>query len=39
MFIAALLVELWLWPVRPDKAWYDGRAVAESAKTLAWKSP
>jgi hypothetical protein len=37
LFTAALLVELWLWRVRPDKAWYDGRAVAESAKTLAWK--
>lgn len=37
LFIAALLMETWLWRSRPDKAWYDGRAVAESAKTLAWK--
>lgn len=37
LFIAALLLETWLWRSRPDKAWYDGRAVAESAKTLAWK--
>lgn len=36
-FMLALLVEGSLWRNRPDKAWYDGRAVAESAKTLAWK--
>ncbi|MGL5825418.1 MAG: DUF4231 domain-containing protein [Nocardioides sp.] len=36
-FVAALLVEGVLWKGRPDKAWYDARAVAESAKTLAWK--
>lgn len=36
-FILTILVELNLWRTRPDKAWYDGRAVAESAKTLAWK--
>lgn len=33
----ALLVESFLWKNRPDKTWYDARAVAESAKTLAWK--
>lgn len=37
LFVAALLVELWLWRVRPDKAWYDGRAVAASVLTLSWK--
>jgi len=36
-FITAVVLEGWLWKERPDKAWYDGRAVAESAKTLAWK--
>lgn len=36
-FIVAILVELNTWRMRPDKGWYDGRAVAESAKTLAWK--
>lgn len=36
-FVAALLIENRLWRDRPDKAWYDGRAVAESVKTLAWK--
>jgi len=37
LFVAALLVECALWKSRPDKAWYDARAVAESAKTLTWK--
>ncbi|OBB56757.1 hypothetical protein A5757_01455 [Mycobacterium sp. 852013-51886_SCH5428379] len=36
-FLIATLTELDSWRSRPDKAWYDGRAVAESAKTLAWK--
>lgn len=36
-FIGAMIQESVLWRHRPDKAWYDGRAVAESAKTLAWK--
>lgn len=36
-FALALAVEATLWRDRPDKAWYDGRALAESAKTLAWK--
>ena len=37
LFVGALLVEGLLWRERPDQAWYDARAVAESAKTLAWK--
>lgn len=37
LFVGALLVEGTLWRARPDKTWYDARAVAESAKTLAWK--
>lgn len=36
-FIVATVIELSAWKSRPDKSWYDGRAVAESAKTLAWK--
>ncbi|MFD6388784.1 DUF4231 domain-containing protein [Nocardia sp. NPDC060259] len=36
-FVGAIIEESSLWRHRPDKAWYDGRAVAESAKTLAWK--
>lgn len=37
LFVGALMVEALLWRGRPDKTWYDARAVAESAKTLAWK--
>ena len=37
VFAIALVAEVHLGRTRPDKAWYDGRAVAESAKTLAWK--
>ncbi|WP_433167167.1 DUF4231 domain-containing protein [Kribbella sp. CA-247076] len=37
LFIAALLLELLLWTRHPERDWYDGRAVAESVKTLAWK--
>ena len=36
-FLVATVAELSSWKSRPDKGWYDGRAVAESAKTLAWK--
>jgi hypothetical protein len=36
-FICALGVETWLWGSRPEQRWYDGRALAESAKTLAWR--
>jgi hypothetical protein len=36
-FVVALLAELYLLQARPDRLWYDGRAVAESAKTLAWR--
>ncbi|MEU7097195.1 DUF4231 domain-containing protein [Streptomyces longwoodensis] len=37
VFVAALCVEVWLLAERPELAWYDGRALAESAKTLAWR--
>lgn len=37
LFLIALLVELWLIYRRPEREWYDGRAVAESTKTLAWR--
>lgn len=36
-FVVALGVEVWLLADRPEKDWYDGRALAESAKTLAWR--
>lgn len=36
-FMIASSAELATWRTRPDKGWYDGRAVAESSKTLTWK--
>lgn len=36
-FALAILVEVYLLRERPERAWYDGRAAAESAKTLTWR--
>jgi SMODS and SLOG-associating 2TM effector domain 3/SMODS and SLOG-associating 2TM effector domain 1 len=36
-FACALGAELFLATTSPLKTWYEGRAVAESAKTLAWR--
>jgi hypothetical protein len=36
-FFIALLVRWSLLNTRPDQEWYEGRAVAESAKTLGWR--
>lgn len=36
-FGLAIIVEVYLLRVRPERAWYDGRAAAESAKTLTWR--
>jgi hypothetical protein len=36
-FGAAAVLEQYLLREEPDRAWYDGRAVAESVKTLAWR--
>ncbi len=36
-FCAAILWRVFLLKERPEKIWYDGRAVAESAKTSAWR--
>lgn len=36
-FVGALLVEVWLLAERPEETWYDGRALAESTKTLSWR--
>jgi len=36
-FAAMVLVELTLRARRPEEVWYDGRAVAESVKSLAWR--
>lgn len=36
-FTLALIAELAGWARKPEEQWYDGRALAESAKTLAWR--
>lgn len=36
-FLIALVSELVSWVTQPERLWYEGRAVAESAKTLAWR--
>jgi len=36
-FTAAFAAELASWIHKPERTWYDGRALAESAKTLAWR--
>ncbi|GIH66418.1 DUF4231 domain-containing protein [Microbispora siamensis] len=33
----ALVTEVYLLTARPDRRWYEARAAAESAKTLAWR--
>lgn len=37
VFMTTIFVEFWLLAERPEQAWYDGRALAESTKTLAWR--
>jgi hypothetical protein len=36
-FILALLAELFLLTNKPERTWYEGRAAAESVKTLSWR--
>jgi protein-S-isoprenylcysteine O-methyltransferase Ste14 len=36
-FFLAALLRIDLLRSRPERTWYDGRAAAESAKTLAWR--
>ena len=36
-FIVAVYMRVLLFKNRPEKIWYDGRAVAESTKTSAWR--
>ncbi|WP_017557343.1 DUF4231 domain-containing protein [Nocardiopsis baichengensis] len=36
-FFGALLVETYILTDRPDRAWYEGRALAEAVKTLTWR--
>ena len=35
--MGAIVVEVWLLVEKPEQDWYDGRALAESAKTLTWR--
>ncbi|MEU2536606.1 DUF4231 domain-containing protein [Streptomyces iakyrus] len=36
-FVTALILEVHLLRDKPEERWYHGRAIAESAKTLAWR--
>jgi hypothetical protein len=36
-FILAVALEVALWVGKPERRWYDGRAAAESLKTLVWR--
>jgi hypothetical protein len=36
-FGIALIMRLFLTSTHPERAWYDGRALAESMKTLSWR--
>jgi hypothetical protein len=35
--ILTLLVEVWMLVTKPEREWYDGRAYAESVKSLSWR--
>ena len=37
LFVLALFLRVYLATERPERAWYDGRALAESVKTIAWR--
>jgi hypothetical protein len=36
-FAVALVVEAFLYQAKPERTWYEGRAAAESVKTLSWR--
>lgn len=36
-FFVALILRTFRLITQPDQAWYEGRAIAESAKTVAWR--
>ncbi len=36
-FGTALILETYIQQVKPERTWYEGRAVAESVKTLSWR--
>ncbi|MFH8708818.1 DUF4231 domain-containing protein [Streptomyces rubrogriseus] len=37
VFLGTLVLEIWLLGRSPERDWYDGRALAESVKTLSWR--
>lgn len=37
LFLLALTLRFYRVATRPERAWYDGRALAESVKTLSWR--
>jgi SMODS and SLOG-associating 2TM effector domain 1/SMODS and SLOG-associating 2TM effector domain 3 len=37
LFVVAAGTGVYLWAMKPERAWYDGRAAAESIKTLSWQ--
>lgn len=37
VFVCILTLDIGLLSARPNRTWHEGRALAESAKTLAWK--
>lgn len=36
-FFLSVIVEIYLLKARPERTWYEGRAAAESVKTLSWR--
>src|ERR1019366_6091410 len=36
-FVTALVLETYVQQVKPERTWYERRAVAESVKTLSWR--
>ncbi|MGW1755936.1 DUF4231 domain-containing protein [Streptomyces mirabilis] len=36
-FLITVFIEIWMLTEKPEKTWYDGRALAESTKTLSWR--
>jgi hypothetical protein len=36
-FVVAIIERSYALTARPERAWYEGRALAESTKTLAWR--
>jgi len=37
LLVISLILTIWIMYFQPEKTWYDGRAIAESTKSLTWK--